>query len=482
MRRFFAKNLLFTIITNVLVMPAWVFLIARTVQNRVGPKDYGPYASSYSLSLVFAVILDFGITNYNTRTVSRNPDELKSLFPAMMTSRLILMLIYAVILLGIGFISGYDAWKMLLLAGILLIQMLLYTVQYLRSNVSALHHFKTDSILSVSGRLLMILICGFLLVYPATAHRFKIEWFVETQIVCYLLTAIACLVVLKRIYPIQLRFSFDGPAVLRIIKDSFPYALLIFLMSTYTRADQWLLEQLSGVNNEGQVNMYAAAYNWLDVGNMFALIFATILLPLFGRMLAEKQSVNQIVELCVNMLMPVSFMVAVGAAFYGVPIMHFLYTAATDQWGYILAWVMASFPCFCIMYIYSTLLTANGNLKTLNKLAIGGVIINLGLNIYLIPRQQAVGAAITGFATQAFMATGFIIACIKEVNLAVHIKRLLAHVGFLALAIGICYCTTLVHIHWMAQLGLFIVVCASLMFAFRFVSLQAIKQLLSNKQ
>ena len=56
MRRFFAKNLLFTIITNVLVMPAWVFLIARTVQNRVAPEEFGTYSSLYSFSLIFVII------------------------------------------------------------------------------------------------------------------------------------------------------------------------------------------------------------------------------------------------------------------------------------------------------------------------------------------------------------------------------------------------------------------------------------------
>src|ERR1700761_4479358 len=138
MRRFFVKNLLFTIIVNVLVMPAWVFFIDNTVQNRVGAKAFGTYASIYNLGIIFAILLDFGITNYNTRFISQNPESLKTVFPGMLSARIILMLVYSILVVGIGMAAGYNLYEMVLLGGIILIQCLLTMIQFVRSNVSAL--------------------------------------------------------------------------------------------------------------------------------------------------------------------------------------------------------------------------------------------------------------------------------------------------------------------------------------------------------
>jgi O-antigen/teichoic acid export membrane protein len=55
------------------------------------------------------------------------------------------------------------------------------------------------------------------------------------------------------------------------------------------------------------------------------------------------------------------------------------------------------------MYIFGTLLTANGSLKILNILALIALIANFGLNLWLIPKYQALGAAYAAIITQSFI-------------------------------------------------------------------------------
>ena len=50
--------------------------------------------------------------------------------------------------------------------------------------------FKTDSVLSVLDRLLMILFCSILLWGHITATKFRIEWFVYSQTAAYGITAL----------------------------------------------------------------------------------------------------------------------------------------------------------------------------------------------------------------------------------------------------------------------------------------------------
>src|ERR1700744_641435 len=122
MRRFFVKNLLFVVIVNVLIKPIWVLLIDRNVQNAVGQAVYGPYLQMLNLSLIFQILLDFGITNYNNRTIAQQPDKLQKLFPEMLSARLALMILYIVVSLSAAVLNGYTGQTLVLLTGILIFQ------------------------------------------------------------------------------------------------------------------------------------------------------------------------------------------------------------------------------------------------------------------------------------------------------------------------------------------------------------------------
>ncbi len=464
-----------------LVKPAWVFLIDRTVQNRVGHAAYGTYQALFNLGVIFQIILDFGLINYNSRTIARQPDQIKTIFPAMLSARLVLIILYTILTCGVGFAMGYRGWQIYMLAGVLMIQSLNTMMQFIRSNVSGLHKFKTDGILSITDRFLMILVCGFLLIYPATANNFRIEWFILAQIACYGAAVVIAFLVLRRISHVKLSFTFHLPTVYGIIKESFPYAMLIFLMSVYTRSDATLIERLCGPDGKEQAGIYAEGYRLLDIANQFGLMFATMLLPLFGRMLSEKQSVQPIVKLCVNILLPVSLMIAAASIFFGVPIMHLLYKNAGAYDAKVFAWYMASFPAFCIIYVYSTLLTANGDLKLLSKIALIGVIINLGLNFYMIPHMQALGAGITAFITQMTVAVLYIIFAGKTIQLPKNLKWISAHTGYTLIIACAGYAATMLPFNWFAQVGIFGTVCLVLIFVFRFVSVGAIRQLAEKR-
>ena len=481
MRRFFAKNLLFVIAVNLLVKPLWIFMIDRTVQNKVGHAEYGIYQALLNLGLVFQILLDFGINNYNSRSLAQNPKKIRLLFPAMLSARIALSVFYLIVVCIIGLIIGYGAWQILMLFGVLLIQTLNSLMQFVRSNVNGLHKFKTDGILSVTDRFLMILICGILLFYPATAKHFRIEWFIITQIICYGIAIVAGLIVLKKISNVRLHFTLDVKRVKRIVQQSFPYALLIFLMSVYTRSDMMLIERLSGSEGSEQAGIYAAAYRLLDVGNMFGLMFAGMLLPVFGRLLAQKTSVQPIVQLCVNLLLPVAILVTVTAVFFRSEIMHLLYRNATDQGIVVFALLMIAFPAFSLSNVYSTLLTANGDLRLLNRIALVGVIINLSLNFLLIPKYYSLGAAIAACITQSVLAICFMVFAQKQTELERNVRWSLSFIFFLVLILGLGYGVKILPFPWMAQLMLLFAMGISIIFLFRFISFRAVKQLLERK-
>ncbi|HRO41212.1 MAG TPA: polysaccharide biosynthesis C-terminal domain-containing protein [Flavipsychrobacter sp.] len=481
MRRFFAQNLLFVMSVNLLVKPVWIFMIDRTVQNTVGHAAYGIYQALMNLGVVFYILLDVGINNYNNRSLAQNPRRIRVLFPAMLSARIVLSIFYMIIVCLVGMLLGYRGWQLGMLLGVLVIQTLNALLQFLRSNISGLHKFRADAVLSVVDRFLMILICGALLIIPVTRNAFKIEWFIIAQIFCYGSAAIAGLILLKRISNVRLAFSLNTKRIMKIVKESFPYAMLIFLMSVYTRADTMLIERLCGPLGDEQAGVYAAAYRLLDVGNMFGLMFAGLLLPLFGRLLARKSSVQPIVQLCVNLLLPVSILVAVISIYFRSEIMHLLYKHTTDQGIEVFAFLMLAFPAFSLSNVYSTLLTANGDLRLLNRIAILGVVINLSLNFFLIPQYFALGAAFAACITQSVLAICFIVFAKRQIKLQRNIRWVFSFLFFFVLIVAFGYGVRILPFGWGWQLLMLATLGAGTIFLFRFISFRSVMHVMKAK-
>jgi len=70
----------------------------------------------------------------------------------------------------------------------------------------------------------------------------------------------------------------------------------------------------------------------------------------------------------------------------------------------ILRLLMVSFLGIATTYIFGTLLTANGSISQLNQMAAAGMILNIGLNLLLIPQMQALGSAWASLITQPLTA------------------------------------------------------------------------------
>jgi hypothetical protein len=225
----------------------------------------------------------------------------------------------------VGWLWKYDHQQLFLLFVIGINQFLLSLVLYLRSNISALLHFKTDSFISVLDRLLMIVICSVLLWGNVTDSEFQISWFVYAQTAAYLLTVFIAMLLLFRHMEFH-GLNWNRAFFIVTLKKSLPYALLILLMGLYGRIDTVLIAKLLPANGELQAGIYASAFRLLDVSNnMSGYLFAVLLLPLFAKQIAEKQDISQLVKLSFTLLFLFSSSLAIVSYFYGEPMMQLFY-------------------------------------------------------------------------------------------------------------------------------------------------------------
>ncbi len=478
MQRKFLSNLIFVLFLNLLIKPFWILGIDRTVQNTVGEYEYGFYYPLFSFTILFNILLDFGITNYNNRNIAQHGHMLKRYFSGIFNVKLVLGFVYLLVTIIAGLIIGYDSKELQLLFILCINQFLSSLILYLRSNLAGLLHFKSDGLLSILDRVIMIGICGVLL-WGNVVGEFQIEWFVYAQLIAYLLTAIVgFLLVYREVKFFKVRVDYKLFRI--VLKESLPFALLVLLMSFYYRLDSIMIKGLLD-NGRFEAGIYAKSYRLLEGFNMFGYLFAGLLLPLFSRMLKEKKSIKKLVNLSFNLIFLPSIAVAVISWIYATEIMELLYYENITQSAKVYGVLMFSFIAIALTYVYGTLLTANGSLKQLNIISLIGLGLNLVLNYLMIPKYGAYGAAVATLFTQIVVVVSQIIIAKKILQMG-YTFSVFAKNGFvILLAISFSLYISQFIKHWIVSSLLILVLFIILAVLFRIFNFSDFKKLLKNR-
>jgi len=399
----FLSTLLLSLVLNLLIKPISLFGIDAAVQNRVGATEYGLYFSLLNLSVLFNILIDLGINNYTIRTMAQDPFAATKHVGRIMVLRGLLFVVYSVFTLGVAVFIGYHGYELQLMGVLIFNQLLIMFTAYARSYFSGLHYFKTDAILSVLDRFLLIFICGFVLYSSFFTSHFQIDWYIWIQTICYAITLIVALILLSRIIQLN-HFRFDLKFSVTVIKQSLPYAALILLMLLYTRSDSVILERLHE-NGRFEAGVYAQGFRLLDALYMFGMVFAGLLFPMFSRLLKQsKKDIIPLLQTSGNLLVGGCSVLIITLYFNAEMVLSWIYENNINSSAHSFRWLMLGFFGISLNFIFGTLLSANGNFKELNYLAFAAVVFNIGMNLFMAPIYGSIGISITFFITQVGVA------------------------------------------------------------------------------
>jgi O-antigen/teichoic acid export membrane protein len=458
MNREFLLNAAFLVLVNLLIKPFYVFGIERTIQERVGPEQYGLYATLFSFTFLLFMVNDFGIHYFNSRTVARHPKLAGKLFYNTLMLKGLLTVAFFLFVFVAAWVRGFEIGIWHLIFFVALNHVFISLIAFLRSNISGLGMYRTDSMVSTLDKLLLIGVCAVLLwgEVPFGNDEFKLEWFIHAQNLSWAVTALVAFLIVKKRIRQPLRFRPNWALMLHILKKSAPYALAVFLMTAYTRFDIVILEWLLP-DGRHEAGVYAAAYRILDALNMAGYLFAGLLLPMFSTLLKKNKQGNisiylressisqfpnfpisseasSLLRLSLQLIWGGTMTVAVACFTFRTELMLWIYPEnGTAYYGEVLAFIILTLVPFSGIFVYSTLLTANDSLKKMNRLFLVGIVVNLALNLLLIPSQKAVGAGMSAFFTQSFVLTGMTLLAKKELHLPFEPRQLLKIVAFILL-------------------------------------------------
>jgi O-antigen/teichoic acid export membrane protein len=461
MRQKFAINLGFLLTVNLLIKPFWIFGIDRVIQNKFPVGVYGTYFAVFNYSFLLSIILDFGINNFNSRAISRNNKRLGEYLLNLMMVKGVLSIIYFVLTFLSALATGFDELQMRMLFFLAVNQILLSLIIYLRTNIAALQYFKTDSLISTLDRLLAIIFCLALLYLPAFKDSFNIMWFIYAQTLALVITAIVAFLIIMGKSPIKIKI-WKGKFTRMILLKSAPFATLALLMGVYYRIDAVMIERMLP-NGDSEAGIYAASFRLLDAVNQFGYLFATLLLPMFAAMIRRNEHLRQLVKFSSELLFVIAIITAADCYFFRNEMMTLLYKNSTPYWSQIFGWLMFTFVPMSSIYVFGTLLTANGNLRVLNYIALGGMFLNVGLNLYMVPHYGALGATFATLITQFLAAWAHIVVANKTFGFVYKAREFFKLLAFAMLSCLVLALIKMLPVDW--EIGLVLSSLACLLLA-----------------
>jgi len=478
-QRKFIVNLALLLLLNFLIKPFWIFGIDRTVQNMVPSQDYGVYFALFNFSMLFSILLDLGLTNYNNKNIAQNNHILSKYFSGLLTFKFLLSVVYFVVTFVVGYFVGYESDRFMMLLFLSINQFFISIILFMRSNISGLQLFALDSILSVLDKVLMIVFCGLLLWGNVIETTFSIEHFIYAQTLAYVITAVVVFSIL--IFKTKLfTFKLNMPFLLVTLKQTFPYAFLVLTMTFYYRLDAIMLD-LMLEDGEHQAAIYAQAYRLLDASSQIGVLFAGLLLPMFALMIYKKEKLDDLLRLSFSLLFIPASILAIFCLFFGNDIIHLLYNNYSQSSSNVLSILMFCFVAISGTYIYGTLLTSNGSLKQLNTIAVIGLLLNLILNLILIPTYKAEGSAIASLITQLIILCAQIIICNKIFNFSINVKYITSVMLLLIIDVLSVLCLKYLTVSLPLSLIIIVIISSGFIFIFKIISLKEVFGLIKNR-
>ena len=371
---------------------------------------------------------------------------------------------------------GYREHYFELLILLSVYQLLWSFLIYLRGYLKAHQLFGLETFFSVCDKLLLIAL--FLpLLYLKTDFTNGIYFFALSQVMAVLLSIIVCFLVLQN-KGISL-FYFKGfKPDLSVFKQILPFALFTFLVLAYNKIDTIMLEKML-VNGQLETGIYAAAYRLLDASNMLPILFASLFYPVISQYLALKKDITKLVNVSFEVLFSLSIIFAFACWFYKNELMFFIYGAKSSVYlAQIFGILMFSSPLIVLYYIFSTVLTAQHKLKVLNLISVSGLLLNVIINLILIPKYQAIGAAVATLIAMFWVGLVYVLYDHRYFKAAINLKALVKITVLIGLLLSSGYILKFVSLNWLLSIVIFMILAISYTLLLGLISINKIKNLI----
>jgi O-antigen/teichoic acid export membrane protein len=395
------------LISGELLSKIVAFFFTIFVARKLGVADFGRYGFALSFVMLFSLFIDFGLTTLIVREISRERELTSKYVSNVIIIRLILSLIFFIIIFLALNILGYSkeirVLIYLLWGWISIIQL----SQVFRGVFKARERMEYEGFLNFFHNLLR-----FILAVVFLTAGFGLCGIGMSMLVASILTLVVSITIFSRSFE-QLSWQVNPRAWLPFVKDAFPLALTVMFLAYFGRIDNIFISYLKG---DEAVGVYNAS---------LTLVWTLIFIPGFITHAAfpklsqyafqDGSGFEDLVAYNLKVNLLISTLLALGIFLLSSPIISLIYGNRYSQSLPVLQILIWSYPAHASIGVFVYAMNAK-NKQKINSLIAGAVLLlNILLDIILIPRYSYIGAAVATLISILLLSLSLFIYCtIKE--------------------------------------------------------------------
>lgn len=395
-------NVLWLVADNLLRLGAAV-VVSAWVARYLGVDDYGRLRSVITLLLMFQVVLRLGFDEVLVREFIKQPDNR----PALLSSAFVMRIV----------ISG------------LLIPIMPYVMRLIQPDDPILPELMVIGSLSVIFLSFEVIDYWFQAIvqskyavwarngalFGASMVRLMLIWqnapllaFVYVIVLEYLLLALGLSAIYIRTQPRPLLGSIQFTIMRQLLRDGSPMIITGLAVTAFMRIDQLMLVRLLPPDVYSyEVGLYAAA---ASLSEIWFFVPISILNSLFPSIQAayERNTTDyqRIAQRIMRLLALLSLIYTAGVVVLSPIIIGVLFGAAYAQSATLLSVLVCSSVFISMNNMWARVLTIENQLRYTALLTVTSAVMNIVLNLWLIPQMGALGSAIATVITYAFVGYG----------------------------------------------------------------------------
>lgn len=383
----YAKNTGWMFTEQFLRIIAGLF-IGIWVAQYLGPATFGEYSYALSFALIFSTFAGLGLDAIVTRSIVHDPlNEEIYLGTAFWLKIVGALISFVLIVLTIPFaqVTPTTTLYILIIASGMIFQAFDVVKFYFQAKVLS----KYVSICSIT----QILLSSIIKIYLIMTHA-DLLWFVIVVLMDQITLGLALFIAYSNVEKKFFFYKVDLTIAKNMLSSAWPLLGSAITFVIYIRIDQIMIAQML---DTAQVGYFSAAVRLTDVASAIPTIITTSLFPAILN--AKKDSLSSYLSRIQNMhniLFYISLLIFLISFFFSKEIIHVLFGDAYAASAPVLSTLLCG-NIFLTMAIvnYRILLAENLQIISMYR-GIVGAVVNITLNLILIPKYGIQGAA---FAT-----------------------------------------------------------------------------------
>ncbi len=410
-RRYFA-NTSWLFAEQILRMIAG-FLVGVWIARYLGPEKYGLFSYALAFVSLFQGISKLGLDGIVVRDIVKEPEKTNIYLGTAFWLKLGAGIFTFFLILIISWFTA-DTLQTFFFINIIAAGIIFQSFEVIDFYYQATVQAKYISIRKIIQLVLSSLLKIYLVLIKA-----DLIWFVWVTLFDAVSMAIFSWLIYKNQKHPGFLKCFDKNLAKKIIKDGFPLLLSSIAIMIYMRIDQVMIKNMLG---DREVGLYSAAVKLVEMWYFIPMIITSSLFPAIVN--AKKNSEElyyQRLNLLFAFLIFISLLISIFTILYSKGIIKFLYSETYLESSSIL-----SISIWSTIFVYIGVATSQWLItENLQKLSfyrtLYGAIINIILNLLLIPIMKAEGAAIATVISYAVAAYLSLFWNKKTIALAKHV-------------------------------------------------------------